>query len=287
MVWPWKRLYMARQHPAVRWPLLCLISYLVILLLVSLLENSLVYPRWAIPAANWQPIRLDFEDVYFQAEDGPTLHGWYFPHPEPRAHILYCHGNGTNVGHLGPEMHAISRELGVSMFVFDYRGYGKSEGRPYEAGLYRDARAAQAWLAQRENLRPDQIVLMGRSLGAAVAVDAAVTQGARGLILERTFASMPEVAATIYWWLPVRWLMRNRFDSHTKIQAYQGPLLQSHGTADTIIPFAHGKKLFEACPSPNKRFLVLDGVEHNDLDPPEYQRALDEFLDELPALDGP
>lgn len=123
---------------------------------------------------------------------------------------------------------------------------------------------------------------MGRSLGGAVAVELAATGGTRGLILERTFTSIPEVAATIYWWLPVRWLMRNRFDSRTRIQNYHGPLLLSHGTADSVVPFAQGKRLFESCPSPRKRLVVLHDAEHNDPDPWEYSQALDEFFASLP-----
>ena len=284
MILPWRRWEKTRQHPAVRWPFLCFVSYLVVLVLLSWFENSLVFPRWAIPPADWEPLGLDFEEAHFSTEDGVRLHGWYFPHPEPRAYVLYCHGNGTNVGHMGPDMQALSRSQRISILAFDYRGYGLSQGQPSEQGLYRDAAAAQVWLAQRANLRPEDLLIMGRSLGGAVAVDLAVARGARGLVLERTFPSIPDVAAGIYWWLPVRWLMRNRFDSFGKIGRYRGPLLQSHGTADSVVPFGQGKKLFEAVPSDHKRFIVLPHVEHNDLDPDEYWHAFDEFLDTLPPV---
>jgi uncharacterized protein len=282
----WQTIQKFRRYRWVRWLQFIVITYLVFLVLLGLLENSLVYPRWAIPPGNWEPIGLHPEDAVFTTEDGIQLHGWYFEHPQPRAHVLYFHGNGTDVSHLGPEMQAISRQHALSMLVFDYRGYGRSEGRPTEQGLYRDAEAAQQWLAERTGQSPRDIVLMGRSLGGAVAVEAAVTHGARGLILERTFSSLPAVAASIYWWLPVRWLMRNRFDSLRKIPQYRGPLLQSHGTADSIVPFTHGKQLFEAAGSDAKRFVVLHRLEHNDPDPEEYWRAFDEFFDQLPPPSG-
>jgi uncharacterized protein len=284
MMLRWKQIQTVRRHPLVRWPLFGVITYLVLLVLLALLENSLVYPRWAILPGDWEPRGLEFEDVHFAASDGVKLHGWYFDHPEPRAHVVYCHGNGIDVSHLGMEMRALSRMQDIAIFAFDYRGYGRSEGRPSEAGLYRDAAAAQQWLAQRAGLAPEDVVLMGRSLGGAVAVDTAVAHGARALILERTFPSVPDVAAGIYWWLPVRWIMRNRFEAVKKIPQYKGPLLQSHGTADTIVPFAQGKRLFEAAGSSHKRFVVLHNTEHNDPDPDEYWGALYEFLSSLPPV---
>jgi fermentation-respiration switch protein FrsA (DUF1100 family) len=145
-----------------------------------------------------------------------------------------------------------------------------------------DARAARAWLAKRTGVSESQIVLMGESLGGGVMVDLASQDGARALILDSTFSALPDVAAHHYRWLPVRWLMRNRFDSLAKIGAYRGPLLQMHGDADTIIPLTIGQRLFEAANEP-KRFVVLPGHDHNDVRPHEFYAALDAFVAELPS----
>ena len=174
----------------------------------------------------------------------------------------------------------LRERLGVSVMIFDYRGYGRSEGSPNEDGILADARAARAVLAQKAGVSEEQIVLMGRSLGGGVMVDIAARDGARALILESTFTSLPDVAGWHYPWLPVRLLMRTRLDSLSKIKEYHGPLLQSHGDADRIIPLKLGRQLFEAANSP-KRFVTISGRDHNDPQSEDYYEALDEFLDDL------
>ena len=166
--------------------------------------------------------------------------------------------------------------MGVTAMGFDYRGYGRSEGTPSEAGVLADARAARTWLAQRTGVAENQIVLMGRSLGGAVAVDLAA-DGARGLILESTFTSMPEVGHAMLPYLPVRLLMQTQFNSLAKIGKYHGPLLQSHGTGDRLIPYAMGRQLFDAANEP-KQFVEIPGGDHNDPQSAGYYAALDEFL---------
>ena len=173
-------------------------------------------------------------------------------------------------------------ETGVSVFAFDYRGYGKSEGTPSETGLLADGDAAQRWLAERLHIKPADIVLMGRSLCGCVAVDLAAKNGARGLILQNTTTSIPAAAANIYWFAPVQWIMKNRYDSLSKMCRYTGPALVSHGTADTLIPFSLGRKLYDAVTCGQKRFFEIHGGGHNDPEPPDYDVALDEFLDSLP-----
>jgi fermentation-respiration switch protein FrsA (DUF1100 family) len=123
---------------------------------------------------------------------------------------------------------------------------------------------------------------MGRSLGGCVAVDLAAKNGARGLILQNTTTTIPDAAASLYWFLPVRWLMKNRYDSLSKIGRYHGPVLMSHGTSDTLVPSALGQRLFDAIPGPNKRFFAIEGGGHNDAEPPAYDDALDDFIASLP-----
>jgi len=244
------------------------------------IERSMVFAPTRYPAGNWQPAGLQVEDAWFSARDNTRLHGWFVDHPQPRAVVLYCHGNGGNVAIWADALRVLHDRMGVAALCFDYRGYGRCEGTPSEAGVLADARAARAWLAQRTKIAENKIVLMGRSLGGAVAVDLA-QDGARGLVLESTFTSMPAVGQTLMPWLPVRSMMQTRFDSLSKIRQYRGPLLQSHGTADRLIPYAMGRELFEAAQEP-KRFIAIPGGDHNDPQTAEYYTALAEFLGQLP-----
>lgn len=256
------------------------IGYIVVAVVAMLLENYLLFFPVSYPNGEWRPAGIEFEDAWFQADDGTKLHGWYLPHPNPRATLLFCHGNGGNVTHRAMALEALHKSAGASVLIFDYRGYGRSEGKPSGAGILADARAARAWLAERENIDETDIVLLGESIGGAVAVDLAARDGARGLVLESTFDELTEVAAQHYPWLPVRWLMRTRFDSAGLIGQYRGPLLQAHGDADTLVPIRYGRRLFEAANGP-KRFLLLPGHDHNHFMPREYYQALASFLDEL------
>ena len=172
-------------------------------------------------------------------------------------------------------------ELQASVFIFDYRGYGRSDGTPHEAGIVADGLAAQEWVARRMDVPLGELVLMGRSIGAGVAVAMAAKQGARALILQNAFSRMTDAAARIYPWLPVRWLMRNRFDSIARIQHYDGPLHQCHGTADRIVPIDLGRQLFETAPSKKKAFFEMPGLGHNDWMPPRYYDDLAAFLQDL------
>ncbi len=245
------------------------------------LERSLVFVPNPYPEGNWQPDGLTFEDAWFNAPDGTRLHGWYVPHPSPQAIILYCHGNGGNVAMWSDVLRILHDRVGVSVLGFDYRGYGRSEGTPGEDGILSDARAARAWLGRRAGVPEDQIVLMGRSLGGAVAIDLAATDGARGLVVESTFTSLPDAARAVLPGVPVRSLMQARFDSRAKIGNYHGPLLHSHGTGDRLIPFAMGRQLFDAANEP-KQFLPLPDRDHNDPQPDTYYLTLSQFLARLP-----
>ncbi|MHB8865440.1 MAG: alpha/beta hydrolase [Pirellulaceae bacterium] len=262
------------------------LAYFFFVLAMMWFETALVFPRWAIPAGNWQPEAFSYQDVFFTSADGTRLHGWYFDRPGATLHVLYCHGNGEDVAALGEYMDLLRDRHEVAIFVFDFRGYGRSEGRPEERGVIEDARAAQQWLADRAGVTPAEIVVWGRSIGAAIAVQLAADPGARGVILERAFTSLPEVAAVHYPWLPVRWLMRNRFDSLAQIGAYQGPLLQSHGTADEVVPFALGQQLFAAAAASPKQFVAMPGVTHNGPNDAAYYTVLQRFLDQLKTPGG-
>lgn len=263
-----------------------LIAYLSVVVMLSLVERWLVYPAPRSHGGDWIAADFPHLDVDFTADDGAKLHGWYVPHPNPKAVVLFCHGNGENVAELRPLLEQLHTRTDVSLFAWDYRGYGKSSGKPLEKNLLADARAAQLVLAERAGVRPEDIVVYGRSLGGAVAVGLAAEHPVRGMVLERTFADMVETAAYHFPWLPVRWVMKNRYPSIERIVTYRGPLFQSHGTADEVVPFEMGKKLFDAATTAKKTFFVVEEGSHNAPHGDDYYQALGEFLDSLPAVGG-
>ncbi|MEQ8637540.1 alpha/beta hydrolase [Gimesia maris] len=244
-------------------------------------ERALVYQPRPFPESDSLPENLPFEDAWFEAEDGTRLHGWFLGHPKPRAVALFCHGNAGNIVSRGETLKILQERHGLAIMTFDYRGYGKSEGKPSERGILQDARAARAWLASRAGVEETEIVLMGRSLGGAVAVDLAAQDGARGLVLASTFSSLPDAAAHHMPWIFPSLNMTQRLNSAGKIGNYSGPLLQSHGDKDQLIPIELGRKLFDAAGGP-KQFIVIPGAGHNDPQPEEYRRVFDEFIASLP-----
>ncbi|HEX3726189.1 MAG TPA: alpha/beta hydrolase [Pirellulales bacterium] len=256
------------------------VSYLVLMVVMIFSENSLIFFPSVYPAGRWNPPGLAFEDAWFQAADGTKLHGWYVPHEHPRAVVLFAHGNGGNLSGRADTVGALAKRLGLAVMIFDYRGYGRSEGRPTGAGVLADARAARAWLAKRAGVSESELVLFGESLGGAVVVDLASRDGARGLVLDRTFSSLPDVAKVHYPWLPVRLLMRTRLDSVSKIGDYHGPLLQIHGDADTLVPLVLARRLFAAAHEP-KTLMIIPGGDHNDLRTGVFYQAFDEFISRL------
>jgi fermentation-respiration switch protein FrsA (DUF1100 family) len=175
----------------------------------------------------------------------------------------------------------LQSQLGATVFVYDYRGYGRSRGKPTERGCVADGMAAQRWLADREGVNTDDIVLMGRSIGGGVSVAAAAEQGARALVLEATFSRMTDAAANLYPWLPVRLVMSNRYNSIKRMQKFSGPLFQSHGAADEVVPIKLARKLFDSSPSDDKQFYEIAYARHNDTPPTAYYSALNAFLDRV------
>jgi fermentation-respiration switch protein FrsA (DUF1100 family) len=194
-----------------------------------------------------------------------------------------CHGNAGNMTHRVDRITMWQQSLHVSVFVFDYRGYGRSAGQPNEPGVYRDARAAYRWLTTDKGIAPDDVVFFGESLGTAVVLQLATEVPPRALILESPFTSAVAMGQRAFPWLPVRWIMRNRFASIEKIRRYHGPLLIVHGTQDTLIPFTMGQTLFDHANEP-KRFYAVAGADHNDVAVTGgrlYIQAIDDFLREM------
>ncbi len=206
--------------------------------------------------------RLRHREVYFAAEDGIELHGWFFPLPQDGPVILFCHGNAGNISH---RLDNIVRllEKGLQVFIFDYRGYGRSAGRPSEKGIYLDGLAAYDYLVREERLSPDRIVVFGRSLGAAVAIEVALQKEIRSVILESAFTSTKDMAKAVLLFKPVSPFLPAHYNNLAKITQLRPPKLFVHGDQDEIVPFTMGKRLFEAARSP-KDFYPVRGAGHND-----------------------
>jgi fermentation-respiration switch protein FrsA (DUF1100 family) len=243
------------------------------------LENRLVYrPRRA--EDSWiDPPDPQVRDVWFTSPNGTRLHAWFLPHETGTGAVLLSHGNGGNLSHRGHLIENLRRHLGRSILVYDYPGYGKSEGRPGEARCYAAGDAALRWLTEREGVPADRVVLLGESLGGGVAVDLAARHNHEALVLLLTFTSLPDVARRFYPWLPCQTLMSNRFDSLSKIGRCRQPVFIAHGMADQVVPFGQGQQLFAAANEP-KRFLPLEGHSHNIFLPEQFYVALREFLSE-------
>lgn len=229
---------------------------------MSLLDGFFVYHPDPWSDRDWRSASgLPLEDVWFSSSDGTKLFGWYVEAPADRPVILWCHGNAGNIiNRLDNLRHLYGQ--GLSVFLFDYRGYGRSLGRPSEDGLYRDAIGAYDYLTRVRMIRPERIVIFGRSLGAAVAGELAAQKPAAGLILESCFPSIEAVAKFHYGGLPIHWLLGADFRLIDRLPHLSLPKLFIHGDKDDIIPIELGRQVFEAA-KPPKSFLAVPGADHN------------------------
>jgi fermentation-respiration switch protein FrsA (DUF1100 family) len=238
--------------------------YAGIVALVYFRQSSLLYyPN--VPGRNLdatpQRIGLAFEDVELPTEDGVRLHGWFIPSDDARGTLLFFHGNAGNISHRLDSI-AIFNRMNLDVFIFDYRGYGQSEGRPDETGTYRDAEAAWSYLVETRGIDAGEIIVFGRSLGASIAAWLASRHRPAALILESSFSSVPSMAQRLYPFLPVKWLSTLRYDTRQYVSGIDCPLLVAHSREDDIIPYAEGRRVFDAAPA-DKQFLDMRGG-HND-----------------------
>jgi len=234
--------------------------------------------------ADW---KLDYEDVWINSVDGVRLHGWYIPRQGARQTLLFFHGNAGNISHRRESIEIFHR-LNLNVFILSYRGYGASEGKPDEQGLYNDARSAWRYLTLDRKIQQQDIILFGRSLGGAVATSLAAEVQPAGLILESTFSSAGDMAAVLY---PIlHWVIYSRyaFDTATRLRQVQSPVMVIHSADDEIIPFRIGQKVFMAAREP-KQFVEIRG-DHNGgflLSQPQYQQALGAFIASLAVAAPP
>jgi fermentation-respiration switch protein FrsA (DUF1100 family) len=262
-------------------------AYLAVAALVWWQQDRLLY----FPSRSYRemPERsgLRHEDAWMTDADGVKIHGWFIPAGtgrglqevprEPRATILYFHGNGDNVSTVLFRIGKL-HDAGFASLIVDYRGYGESEGKPSENGLYLDADAAWAWLTNTRGIDPGHVVIWGHSLGGGVATEAAVAHHPAALVLESAFTSVPDVGAKVYPWLPVHLLARNVFGNLARVPALTCPVWIGHSRIDEVIPFSHGEALFAAAHAP-KTFFELAGGHNEGFDAtPGAEDSLDAFL---------
>ncbi|MFO0845213.1 MAG: alpha/beta hydrolase [Gemmataceae bacterium] len=290
MASPWRR--------AGRLGMFAVYAYGAILLFLLALENHFLFgpgdSEWNTP-----PPYLAMRDVELTSPDGGTIHAWWTAPPgwtPDRGAILLSHGNGGNLSHRWPLMERWRKELGRAVFAYDYPGYGRSTGRPSEAGCYAAAEAAYRWLVEGQRVSEREVILVGESLGGAMAIDLATRHPCRLVVTCSTFTSFPDMAQQRFPWLPGRYLVRNSLDNLAKIGTLTCPVFIVHGTADTLIPHWMGERLRDASGGPT-RFVSLPGVPHVHPDQAEFYAAVRAFLDEtaptslgakpmLPALEN-
>ncbi len=226
------------------------------------MEDSLIFYPTSEMDGNPKELGLSYDDIYFTTEDGVKLNGWFIPSSEGEFTLLWFHGNAGNISHRLQNIRLLHEKVKTHIFIIDYRGYGRSEGRVSEVGTYKDAEAALNYLRTQRDIGLQRIVLFGRSLGAAVAVHLAVREDALALILETPFGSIREMAKVVFPFLPIGPFLRTKYDVMGKIKQARQPVLVLHGDQDDIVPYAQGKKVFEAAPEP-KEFYTIRGANHN------------------------
>ena len=244
-----------------------LLGALVVLsILALLLEDRFIYHPNLRPSDDWSPEGLDVNDCYIRTADGLRLHGWWLPPKgegtEEAPVVLFFHGNAGNITHRAENLRLLSGK-GLGVLIVDYRGYGKSEGRPSEPGLYQDAEAAHRYLTEELSVSPQRIVCFGRSLGSAVALYLSTHREVAALVLESPLESAAAMARKIVPVVPLWCFLRSEFDNVTAAGQLKIPLLVVHGDADTLVPIKQGKRVFDAART-QKQFYVIEGAGHND-----------------------
>jgi len=254
---------------------------LLLIFMLRWFEHSQVYHPDRIFTATGAELGRPFEDVWFKAKDGVELNGWFFPAATNSSRaslaVLLCHGNAGNISHRLDMCQALMAS-GVSVFVFDYRGYGRSHGRPSEEGTYLDAQAAHHWL-QKKGFASTNIIAYGESLGGGVAGELAMRETLGGLILQSTFCSVPDIGAELFPWLPVRLMSTIKYETCKKLPRLRIPVLVMHSRVDGLIGFHHAQKNFALANEP-KLFWEING-DHNDpvSEPKHFTQGIGKFLE--------
>jgi pimeloyl-ACP methyl ester carboxylesterase len=269
------------RHRLARLTVYAALCYLAILLGILALEDQFLYgPRQV--ELDKPPAGVTVENIEMSSQLGDRIHAWWSKpedwRPE-RGAVLFCHGNGGNLSHRGRVLTHWNKEIGVGVLVFDYPGYGRSNGEPSEAGCYAAGDAAYDWLREIQHVPAERVILLGGSLGGGIATDLASRRPHRALVLVAAFTSFPDMAQVRFPWLPGRYLVRNRFDNLGKLADCRGPVFIAHSPQDDLIPYEQGERLFAAAHEP-KRFFPMPNYRHNDLPIEAFYPALCDFLAE-------
>lgn len=238
-----------------------LITYLGWGILLYIMQHKFLYGPVQELTHTPDELGLDFEEVVFRSSDGLQLSGWYVPAKDSEFTVLFCHGNGGNISHRLDSIN-IFHDLGLNCFIFDYRGYGESRGRPGEKGTYLDAKAAYKWLAEEKKIPEDKIIIFGRSLGGSIAAQLASKVKPGALIIEGTFTSFVDIGKKFYPYMPVRWFARFSYSTIDFIKSVRCPVMLIYSRNDEVVPFEFGSALFEVANEP-KEFVEIFGG-HND-----------------------
>ena len=230
-------------------------------LILYLFQSKFLY--YPVKKVLYSPedLGLKFEDVVLTTSDKVKLNGWYIPASNATFTVLFCHGNGGNIMHRLDSIQLFN-SLGLNCLIFDYRGYGLSEGKPTEEGTYLDAMAAYEWLREQKGVKPENIIIFGRSLGGCIAAELAGKVKASSLVVESSFTSCVAMARKYYWYMPVKWFVRYRYDTLEYIKNVACPVMVIHSADDEMVPFEFGQQLYAAANEP-KEFLEISGG-HND-----------------------
>ena len=262
---------------------------LFIMIFPRFIEKGFIFhPERSNDSATPDVYGIEYDDVIFRTEDGLNLNGWFVPgkKPSPDADLhtlLWFHGNAGNINRRLDNIKMIYERVPVNVFIIDYRQYGRSEGKVSEQGTYIDARAALAYLHSRKEINREKIIFFGRSLGSAVAVELALNEKCRALILETPFTSILEMGKKLYPFLPLSLLLKTKYDSLAKIGNIKVPILVMHGDKDDLVPFEHGKRLYDMANEP-KEFYTIPGAGHNDthiVGGDEYFDVIRNFVNKL------
>ena len=254
------------------------VFYFILILFLYFLQNRMIFIPYKEVGGTPSDIGLEFEEVNLKSRGGANINGWFIPAENAEYTILFCHGNAGNISHRLDTI-SIFNKLPANFFIFDYQAYGKSTGNISEKNLYGDVTAAWDYLTKTKNIPAEKIIIAGRSLGGSIAAHAAAEFSPGGLILESTFTSMPEIAGERLPFVPVKWLLKYKLPTIDNLAKVKCPVLIIASQDDSIIPFKHGKKLFEKAPEP-KTFLELTG-DHDDcyfLCRTKYIAALTNFI---------
>jgi hypothetical protein len=239
------------------------------------IERKLLFFPTQYPEGDWSPPN-GFEDIWIERDQAGPLHGWMLRVPESKLTLIYHHGNAGHLADRRPAILKLQAALNASLVIFDYSGYGRSGGAPDGAQIMQDGLLVYDWV-QMNVAEKQRMVLLGRSLGGAVATYVASKRSVDTLILESTFASLTSVAKVHYPWLPAEKIMRHPMKSIDLIKNFSGQLILSHGAKDEIIPYSNGEQLFAAAPG-TKHFLPYPDLGHNDPLPAQYYLKLRELL---------